>query len=247
MFVVSYGLWSLPNQHPSMALWKCAMWTEWFWEFQPWERCKTFSVGQHRKVTHFPEGSQLLSSCVDICKATVAKESPPCSTVMPYFSPSSFLLPTTCAEAEAPGANPTAASSGHQQVQVNWTMGTNEKKKFQLQRTKPFRWGSLQHLSIQCDLQQLILFKTTGCLPLPSAGGLKGTHLMHQQSAWMGAASACISALLSLRADLCDGQKHVPLVPSSHELLGDILRALIASKHIDPVWFQRCYVSPVHD
>jgi len=80
----------------------------------------------------------------------------------------------------------------------------------------------LQHLSIQCDLQQLILFKLTGRLPLPSAGALEGTHLMHQQLAWMGAASACISALPSPGANLCDGQKHVPPVPSSHELLRDI-------------------------
>lgn len=42
---------------------------------------------------------------------------------------------------------------------------------------------------------------------------------MYQQFAWMGAASACVSALLSLRADLCDGQKHVSLRPSSYELL----------------------------
>lgn len=35
-----------------------------------------------------------------ICKATAAKESPPCSAVLPYFSPSSSPLPTTCGEAE---------------------------------------------------------------------------------------------------------------------------------------------------
>jgi len=89
------------NRDPKMACRKQAKWKEWFWEFLPRERHKTFSVGQHRKVTHFPEGSQLFPSCLDICKATVAKESPPCSTVLPYFS-SSSPCPTTCGEAELP-------------------------------------------------------------------------------------------------------------------------------------------------
>lgn len=85
------------NKHPRTALWKRAKWKEWFWKILPWERHKMFSVEQHRKVTHFPEGSQLFPSCLNICKATAAKESPPCSTVLPYFYPSS-PLPTTCKE-----------------------------------------------------------------------------------------------------------------------------------------------------
>lgn len=57
------------------------------------ERHKAFWVRQQGKVTHFPEGRKLPPACLDICKSTVAEESPPCITVLPYFSLSSSLPP----------------------------------------------------------------------------------------------------------------------------------------------------------
>lgn len=162
------------------------------------ERHKTFWVRQQNKIAHFPEGRKLPPSCLDICKSTVAEESPPCSTVLPYFSPSSSsLLPPPVgrqsSEREPRGTKLWPQAGAGQPTWGN-KLKVTEDKNFQMMLLPTSRnsmWS-----------RQLILLKSAGCLPLPSAGGLKGTHLMHQQFVWMGAASACLSALLSLRADL---------------------------------------------
>lgn len=198
------------HKHLRMTLQKWAKGKEWSCGLlTALRKAENIFSGAEQKVTHSPEGSQLFPCWLNSCRATVAEENL-LPTVLPYFfSPHPSTL--------------TAETPGHRQLQGNPTTGMCWKQKFQLQGTKTFKWCFLQHLSIQCDLQQLILFKSAGCLPLPSAGeGLKGTHIMHQQFAWMEAASAYASALPSLRVDLPDGQKHTPLTHSLQRVLQDM-------------------------
>lgn len=181
---------------------------------------------QHRKVTHSPVSSHQKGYPLSLVAWTPA-ELQPQKQALPARSPALLLLlllhllalqPSSCGVAgphqpdrRKPWPQPAVGLPNHRDKLT---------KKFRSQSTKPFKGHFLQCLSIQRDLQQLIPLKSTGRLPLPSAGeGLKGTHLMHQQFARTGAASAYVSSLPSPRPDLRGGQSPAPLTRSSYGLL----------------------------
>lgn len=185
-------------------------------------------MGQHRKVTHTPVSCSLV--------AWTPAELQPQKQARPARSPALLLfllllillllilllfLPLQPSSCRAAGPHqPDHRMPWPQPAAGQPNRGDKLNKKFQLRSTKPFEGRFLQRLSIQHDLQQLIPLKSTGRLPLPSAGeGLKGTHLMHQQFARTGAASAYVSSLPSPRADLRDGQSPAPVTRSSYGLL----------------------------